>query len=50
MYRYDEEEWLNLIADPAGSWTRAETDYLMDMVEAFDQRFIVIADRWDVSV
>jgi DNA methyltransferase 1-associated protein 1 len=49
VFRYDEEEWATLIADPASNWSRAETDYLIDMVETFDQRFIVIADRWDVS-
>lgn len=47
VYRYDEEEWNALIADPASNWIRAETDYLLDMVEQFDQRFIVIADRWE---
>ena len=49
VYRYDEEEWASLINEPGSSWTRAETDYLINMVEQFDQRFIVIADRWDVS-
>jgi hypothetical protein len=49
VFRYDEEEWSSLIADAASSWSRAETDYLLAMVEQFDQRFIVIADRWDVS-
>lgn len=29
------------------SWTRAETDHLMDMCRRFDLRFIVIHDRWD---
>lgn len=49
VYRYDEEEWNTLIADPASNWSRSETDYLLSMVEQFDQRFIVIADRWEVG-
>jgi hypothetical protein len=49
VFRYDDEEWASLVADPASSWSRPETDYLLDMVERFDQRFVVIADRWDVS-
>ncbi|KAK2167151.1 hypothetical protein NP493_1289g00043 [Ridgeia piscesae] len=28
-------------------WTRQETDYLYDMCNRFDLRFVVIHDRWD---
>ena len=48
VFRYDEEEWENLIeADP--TWSRAETDYLLDMCERFELRFLVIADRYEVG-
>jgi hypothetical protein len=33
----------------AGDWTRDETDYLLELCERFDLRFIVIADRYDVG-
>nr|CAG4651861.1 EOG090X076S [Triops cancriformis] len=29
------------------SWSRAETDYLMELCRRFDLRFVVIHDRWD---
>ena len=47
VFMYDDEEWENLIeADPG--WSRAETDYLLDMAARFDLRFLVIADRYQV--
>jgi SANT/Myb-like domain of DAMP1 len=48
VFRYDDEEWQNLIAHDS-AWTREETDYLLEMCEAFDLRFIVIADRYNVG-
>ena len=33
-----------MAADPA--WSREETDYLLDLVEALDTRWLVIADRY----
>ena len=48
VYRYDEEEWENIIVkDPA--WSRDETDYLLDLCEAFKLRFVPIADRYEVG-
>ena len=45
--RYDDEEWGAVIpGDP--SWTRAETDYLLDALDAHGQRFHVVADRYKV--
>ena len=29
------------------SWTRQETDYLLELCRKFDLRFVVIHDRWD---
>jgi hypothetical protein len=29
-------------------WTKEETDYLLDMLEQFDLRFVVVADRYNV--
>lgn len=47
VVRYNEEEWNNVIArDP--NWSRQETDYLLDLCQAFDLRFMVIADRYEV--
>jgi hypothetical protein len=31
-------------------WTKEETDYLLDMLEAYDLRFVVVADRYNVSL
>ncbi|QDZ20166.1 SWR1-complex protein [Chloropicon primus] len=48
LYRYDDEEYRTLFSgDP--SWSREETDYLMDMCERFDLRFVVIADRYNFN-
>ncbi len=46
--RYDDEEWGALVApDPA--WSRAETDYLLDLVERLDARWLAVADRYDFA-
>jgi hypothetical protein len=29
-------------------WSKEETDYLLDMLEAHDLRFVVVADRYNV--
>ena len=48
VYKYNDEEWNNVIAkDP--DWSREETDYLLDLCELYDLRFIIIADRYEVS-
>jgi hypothetical protein len=49
VFRYDDEEWENLIEAHPG-WSRAETDYLLDMCERFELRFLVIADRYEVGL
>ena len=47
VFAYDDEEWESLIdADPG--WSRAESDYLLDLCRRFDLRFLVIADRYEV--
>ena len=48
VYRYDDEEWQNVVARDA-DWDRAETDYLLSLSEQYDLRFLVIADRYEVS-
>jgi hypothetical protein len=50
LFRYDDEEWTSLIAPDSGDWTREETDYLVQLADTFDLRFVVMADRYDVSV
>lgn len=53
IYRYDGEEWLNVISRDNAlvsmGWTKEETDYLLDMLEQYDLRFVVVADRYNVS-
>lgn len=53
IFRYDGEEWLNVISRDNAlvqmGWTKEETDYLLDMLEQFDLRFVVVADRYNVS-
>jgi DNA methyltransferase 1-associated protein 1 len=48
MYRYTQDEYDRLIAGDSGDWTKAETDYLMDLCDAFDLRFTVLHDRYEV--
>jgi len=54
IYRYDGEEWLNVISRDNAlvgmGWTKEETDYLLDLLEQFDLRFVVVADRYNVSI
>lgn len=45
--RYNDEEWEHLI-DPEPGWSREETDYLLDLCELFDLRWLVIHDRYEV--
>lgn len=53
LYRYDGEEWLNVISRDndlvSMGWTKEETDYLLDLLEQYDLRFVVVADRYNVS-
>ena len=47
IFKYNDDEWENvLVKDPA--WTRQETDYLLELCELFDLRFLIIADRYAV--
>lgn len=43
--RYSDEEYNRHLK--SDDWSREETDYLMDTVEAYDLRWVVIADRYD---
>lgn len=31
------------------SWTKEETDHLIDLAQRFDLRFIIMADRYDTE-
>ncbi len=48
LLKYNDEEYEHLINPDSKDWSRHETDYLMDLCERFDLRFIVIHDRYDV--
>lgn len=48
VWKYFDEEYETLIRPVSGDWSREETDYLLDMCERFDLRFIVIADKYEV--
>ncbi|KAH8697181.1 DNA methyltransferase 1-associated protein DMAP1 [Talaromyces proteolyticus] len=43
--RYTDEQYNRHLQND--DWTREETDYLMDIVEEYDLRWVVIADRYD---
>ena len=45
VFHYTTEEYTQYLTD--SDWTRDETDYLIDMCEMYDLRFIVIADRYE---
>ncbi|OKL59186.1 SWR1-complex protein 4 [Talaromyces atroroseus] len=43
--RYTDEQYQRHLQ--SDDWTRDETDYLMDLVEEYDLRWVIIADRYD---
>lgn len=43
--RYTDEQYNKHLK--SDDWSREETDYLMDLVEEYDLRWVVIADRYD---
>ena len=43
--RYTDEQYDKLLQ--SDDWSREETDYLMDLVQEYDLRWILIADRYD---
>ena len=45
VFRYSDEEYTQLLKDD--DWSREETDYLIDLCDEYDLRFIVIADRYE---
>ncbi|WFD39747.1 swr complex subunit [Malassezia japonica] len=45
VFHYSAEEYNQHLRDD--DWTKDETDYLVEMCEAYDLRFIVIADRYE---
>ncbi len=47
IFRYDNEEWNALLRNDGSGWSREETDYLFDLCEQFQLRFVVMADRYD---
>ena len=47
MLRYNDEEWDHIVTQEP-SWSREESDYLLDLVEQLDLRWLVIADRYEV--
>lgn len=48
LFKYDDEEYESLIKADSGNWTRAETDYLFELLDRFDLRWPVITDRFEV--
>lgn len=38
---------LSKIAQCDGTWTKDETEYMLDLCEMFDCRFIIVADRYE---
>lgn len=44
-YTYSYDEYTNLLDEPG--WTKEETDYLFSIVQEYDLRFYVIADRYN---
>jgi len=45
VFHYTAEEYTQHLRDD--DWSREETDYLIEMCETYDLRFIVIADRYE---
>lgn len=40
----------NKIAQCDGTWTKDETEYMLDLCEMFDCRFIIVADRYEWKI
>ncbi|KXZ46822.1 hypothetical protein GPECTOR_40g556 [Gonium pectorale] len=49
LFKYNDEEYKNLIQPESGNWSREETDYLYDLCELFDLRWHVIWDRYQFA-
>lgn len=45
IVKYDDDEWNTFLAADS-SWSREETDYLLELVESLDMRWLAIADRY----
>lgn len=45
VYTYSSDEYTQHLRDE--DWTKEETDYLIDLCQLYDLRFVIIADRWD---
>ena len=48
VIRYNDEEYLAVVAPESDEWSREESDYLLDLCEAFSLRWFVIHDRYNV--
>ncbi|KAI0053746.1 hypothetical protein FA95DRAFT_484388 [Auriscalpium vulgare] len=44
-YTYSQDDYTRLLEDPA--WSKEETDYLFSLVQEFDSRFYIVADRYE---
>ncbi|KAH7957601.1 hypothetical protein HPB52_020739 [Rhipicephalus sanguineus] len=47
MPTYTEAEYQQHLA--SAQWSRAETDHLLELCRRFDQRFLIVKDRWDTG-
>ena len=47
VLKYNDEEWEDVLVRDA-DWSREETDYLLDLCQRLDLRFMAIADRYEV--
>ena len=47
ILEYSDQEYEQLLQRLDPAWTRSETDYLWSLCSQFDQRFVVIHDRYD---
>jgi DNA methyltransferase 1-associated protein 1 len=49
VIRYTDDEYEKVVEPLSTDWTREETDHLLNLCERFSLRFIVIADRFDIT-
>jgi len=47
IYNYNEADYNDLLINP--SWTKPETDHLLQLASIFNCRFIAIHDRWEMK-
>ncbi|KIM25902.1 hypothetical protein M408DRAFT_330900 [Serendipita vermifera MAFF 305830] len=47
VYSYTDEEYATHVNDPDSGWSKEETDYLFNLLQAYNARFYIVQDRYE---